>query len=337
MPVYNGERYLREAIESILNQTFTGFEFVILNDGSTDRSAEIVRSYDDPRIRFYENDHNIGLTLTLNRGLRLLEGEYVARMDADDISVPHRLAKQVDFLDTHADVGVVGTAITIIDEKARIVTTRHHPPSHNVLRWCLCLFDPIAHPTALMRRHIVESAGGYQVETGTAEDYDLWRRLSREMKLANLPDVLLYLRRHTSNVTVIRLAEHREYRVRVSQMMISEYLGDNPPYDVVRSIWNQDCGSADEVRRAAFLVSKIYEKGMTGSALALSEKRFMRSYTASKLLRLAYRGNETGRAWDVIALALRLDPLVAAKMVKGRLARIMRHRFPTGLRRYALI
>jgi len=109
MSVYNGEKYLREAIESILNQTFRDFEFIIINDGSTDKTSEILSSYNDPRIVIINNKRNIGLTKSLNKGLKMVKGEYIARQDADDVSLPERLERMVNFLDMNRDVGLLGS------------------------------------------------------------------------------------------------------------------------------------------------------------------------------------------------------------------------------------
>ena len=111
MPVYNGSKYLKEAIDSILNQTFTNFELIIINDGSTDNSEDIIFSYQDRRIYYLKNEHNKGICITLNRGLDNARGKYIARMDCDDISMPQRLAKQVNYLERHRDVGALGTDI----------------------------------------------------------------------------------------------------------------------------------------------------------------------------------------------------------------------------------
>lgn len=324
MPVYNGEPFLGQAIESILQQTFADFEFIIINDGSTDRSAEIVQSYADSRIRYFENERNIGLTRSLNHGLSLVQGPYIARMDADDVSLPQRLGKQVDFLDAHPDVGVVGTAMQIIDEQSNVDHTWHSPTTHEMLRWCLCLYDPIAHPTVLMRRKVVEQVGGYRAEMVTAQDYDLWRRLSAVCRLANLPDVLLYLRRHETSVTMVHLAEHRQNRVKVSHEAISEFLGQDVPVDTVRCIWNRNCESLSQVRRATFLIYEIYQAGMADDTLPLSDKRFMRNYVAERLFGLAYQRTDAGRAWDTIALACQLDPLVIFKAGQRRVGRLLR-------------
>jgi glycosyltransferase involved in cell wall biosynthesis len=131
MSVYNGEKYLCEAIDSILNQTFENFEFLIVNDGSTDRTLEILQSYRDPRIKVINNERNIGLTASLNKGLKIAKGEYVARMDADDVSFPHRLEQQKAFLDRNPRVAMVGSWAEVIDESGktqetwRVLTSSH--------------------------------------------------------------------------------------------------------------------------------------------------------------------------------------------------------------------
>ncbi len=117
MPVYNGEKYLKEALESILNQTFTNFEFLIINDASTDNSKNIINSFNDHRIKLIENKENLGLTKSLNKGISISQSEYIARMDADDISLPKRLGIQVKFMDKHPEIGAVGTWAKIIGDK----------------------------------------------------------------------------------------------------------------------------------------------------------------------------------------------------------------------------
>jgi len=121
MPVYNGERYLNEAVDSILGQTFTDFEFLIIDDASTDKTPEILRSYDDPRIRVVTNEENLGLSKSLNKGLALARGEFIARMDADDVSYPYRLQVQHEFMTQHPGAGVIGSWAEYIDRKGEIV------------------------------------------------------------------------------------------------------------------------------------------------------------------------------------------------------------------------
>lgn len=113
MPAFNAEKYIREAVDSILNQTFTDFEFIIINDGSTDHTKEIILEYDDPRIVLLENEKNSGIVVTLNKGIQFARGEYIARMDSDDISLCNRIERQVLFLDSHAHIGLIGSVLLV--------------------------------------------------------------------------------------------------------------------------------------------------------------------------------------------------------------------------------
>ena len=140
MPVYNGEKYLRQAVDSILNQTFKDFEFLIINDGSTDKTLAILQEYKNKRVKIINNKKNIGLTKSLNKGLKLAKGKYIARMDADDISLSNRLRKQIDFLDKHNKIGVLGTQMKIINNSNKIVGEYKTPLCHSLIVWNF-LFD----------------------------------------------------------------------------------------------------------------------------------------------------------------------------------------------------
>ena len=190
MSVYNGEKYLREAIDSILNQTFKDFEFLIINDGSTDSSREIILSYDDPRIRLIDNKKNIGLTRSLNKGIQLARGEYIARQDADDISLPERFMKQVKYLDGHRNVGLLGCGVAVIDER-----------NAEVKRWEIkrdnqyALINSIAHGSVMIRAHCLKEVGGYRKELKYVQDKDLWYRLAIKFDVDCFDEYLYNLRR----------------------------------------------------------------------------------------------------------------------------------------------
>ena len=191
MPVYNAAPFMREAMDSILDQTFQDFEFLIIDDGSTDNSAAIVRSYADPRIRFVQNERNLKLTATLNRGLELARGEYVARMDADDISLPERLAKQAAFLDAHPSVGIAGVWAMAFGEAQFKIP---HPADPERIRAKLLFDSALVHPAVLMRRSALNAHGLCYRPLGHFEDYDLWQRAARVFPLANLPEYLFRYR-----------------------------------------------------------------------------------------------------------------------------------------------
>jgi glycosyltransferase involved in cell wall biosynthesis len=198
MPAYNAEKYITEAIDSILAQTFADFEFIIINDGSTDRTAEIVRSYKDPRIVFVDNEKNQGLITVLNQGMDMARGEYIARMDADDISLPERFAKQIAFMDAHPDVGLLGTQLQIFGY-------RHWKSSYPEKIGILDIhkINHINHPTVMLRKSVFDKYNlRYNHDYIACEDYELWSRVVRYTKVANLPDVLLKYRLHDANESV---------------------------------------------------------------------------------------------------------------------------------------
>lgn len=198
MPVYNGEAFLREAIESILQQTFRDFEFLIIDDGSGDGSAALIRSYADDRIRLVQHPQNRGLVATLNEGLREAKGELVARMDCDDVSLPDRLARQVAYMDAHPAVGVCGTHFRLVPSGQVI----RHPAGHEAIKAGMLLYNRIGHPTAMLRKNVLAQCDlYYSASYPHAEDYELWTRCVARTAFANLEEVLLLYRLHDKQVS----------------------------------------------------------------------------------------------------------------------------------------
>ena len=200
MPVFNGEAYLRPAVESVLGQTIDDFEFLIVDDGCTDRSVAIIESFDDIRIRLLHNETNQGLVASLNRAFGEAKGRYLARMDADDFSLPERLEKQVAFLRDNSQIGACGTLVRTIGDGR--VATSEYPLTSAEIR-CRLLFDSaLAHPTVMFRRELLEDLNMvYDPDFSHAEDFELWSRLSRVTELANIGEVLLLYRQHHNQVT----------------------------------------------------------------------------------------------------------------------------------------
>ncbi|MGH2416577.1 MAG: glycosyltransferase family 2 protein, partial [Microcystaceae cyanobacterium] len=171
MPVYNSEDYLYNSINSILNQTFKNLEFLIFNDGSTDKSAEIIQSYSDPRIKFYNSYKNCGHVVHLNRGIDLAQGQYIARMDSDDIALPKRLEKQVTFLEKHPEVGILGSYCWLINELGQKLGIYPVPLHDLQIRWTSLLANPFAHPTVILRRDVLrENNLNYNISLQAVED-----------------------------------------------------------------------------------------------------------------------------------------------------------------------
>jgi len=200
MSVYDSEKFLQEAIDSILTQTFTNFEFLIINDGSKDSSLKIIRSYKDPRIRLISRA-NRGLTFSLNQGLEIAKGEYIARQDSDDISVPERLKKEVDYLDTHPSVALVGSNYTVIDDNGDTLTTTTVFTEPNDLKLTQITCNQYGHGSIMLRKSILKKTGLYDKSVGYVEDYDLWTRISRVADIANIEESLYLYRRNADGVT----------------------------------------------------------------------------------------------------------------------------------------
>lgn len=196
MCVYNGERHLPQAVESILEQTFQDFELIIVDDGSTDATSVILESYaeKDSRISIVHNEKNVGLERSLNIGLSAVSGYYIARQDADDVSKHHRLALQIDFLNSHPKVGAIGTAVEYIDEYGNVTGQDCLPEDHESLQSLLLFNNFMHHSTLMMRQSLMKELDGYDETKRYAEDHDLWWRISRISKLSSLATPLLYRR-----------------------------------------------------------------------------------------------------------------------------------------------
>jgi GT2 family glycosyltransferase len=202
MAVYNAAPFLCEAVESILTQSAAAFEFIIINDGSTDDSASLLELYRrrDSRVHIYSQD-NCGLIRSLNRGCELARGKYIARMDADDISLPTRFAEQLEFLEAHPHVALLGGAAEFIDKRGAVLKVVHPPTGDGQIRAALPDASVFLHPTTMFRRSVFASLGGYRHVTH-AEDYDLWLRFADCSSLANLHTVVLRYRLHAEQVSV---------------------------------------------------------------------------------------------------------------------------------------
>lgn len=203
LPAYNTKaEYLREAIDSILAQTFTDFELLILDDCSTDPAvAEVVSSYSDGRIKFFRNERNLGISGSRNKLIELAQGEYLAVADHDDISLPERFELQVDFLDKHPEVGVVGAALEIFPRKGKSSLPLGSVDIENLMM----LKTGIDHQASMIRKSVITDTGlRYEEEFSPSEDHRLWTRLIGKTQFANLPQVLLRYRVHGQNTSCVQ-------------------------------------------------------------------------------------------------------------------------------------
>jgi glycosyltransferase involved in cell wall biosynthesis len=317
LPVYNAESYVAEAIESILNQTYKNFEFIIVNDDSSDRSEEVIFSFSDERIRYYRNEANLGLIGTLNKSIGLSSGKYLARMDNDDICLPERLAKQVAFLEAHSEVGVLGTAFYNIDKAGEISSETAFPSQHILLCWSLCFFSPLAHPTVMMRRELVQREGGYKDGIVHCEDYDFWYRLSNKTKLSNLQDVLFKLRKHEMNSSSLFDTTQFNNSIIVSRKMISHLIKEDISEDLVRNLWTKDIKSIDEAKRIAALIKKIYIAINTDNTLSPNETKYLRRDFALRISNIMWPWRGHLVAWRYIGMSFYYDPMFLPSTIKA--------------------
>ena len=202
MPVYNAVKFVGLAINSILRQTFGDFEFLIIDDASSDGTDEVIRRFRDPRIRCVNNESNMGVAVTLNKGIELARGKFVARMDADDISGPKRLERQVSFMEHNQSVGVVGSWIRFSGKYSRQKGRRLFGTSS--VKASLCFENPFYHPSVMIRKSVIDQHQfRYRAYYGRSEDFDLWSRLSEVAELNNIPEVLLRYHVHESSITSV--------------------------------------------------------------------------------------------------------------------------------------
>jgi hypothetical protein len=325
MPVHNGEKYVAEAVESILSQTFRDFEFIIINDGSTDSSADILGRYhqEDDRIRIYPQE-NRGVAASRNRGSQLAQGEYIAQMDHDDVSLPERLARQLGYLEAHPEIGVLGTWVQVIDSHGKARETWHLPTMPRVLEWSLCFEDTLANPSVMMRRAVIERLGFYRAETTPAEDYDLWARALADTQLANVPEVLLQYRVWQESLSYRYPETVRRNAAKIAHSRIASFLGSEVPIETVvglrRVVTAQPAASLQEVEDAGSLIRRLCRAYMATCSPNPEEVREYARFAGTKLLYLA---NATSRfslrkALSIYIEAARLNPRLLSPIVMAR-------------------
>ncbi len=201
LSTYNEEKYIAKSIQSILDQTYPYFEFIIVNDGSTDSTLQIVKSFTDPRIVVIDKP-NSGLPDSLNRGIESAKYDWIARMDGDDIATPDRFERQVSYIKD--DSGVIGGQFISINEMGNPISGKvsNKPLTYAKCRYALLFgMSPLAHPTVLVKKELLIKYGGYDVNFRAAQDVELWSRLVPFVKIINIPEPILFYRQHTNNIT----------------------------------------------------------------------------------------------------------------------------------------
>jgi glycosyltransferase involved in cell wall biosynthesis len=339
MSVFNGDRFLREALDSMLAQSFTNFEFLVINDGSTDASGITLEEYRgfDSRIQVFHQE-NKGLVESLNLGCALAEGKYIARMDADDISVVDRLQRQVAFLEHHPEVAAVGGAVEVIDATGKHVLLAYQPVHDRDIRVALLQRNVFWHPTMMIRRDVVISLGCYR-EIPDAEDYDLWLRMSESFQLANLGHVLLKYRSHPEQISTskctqqalsalaVRVAAAKRQKGQLDPLASLEGITTDTLVEIGIDIREQHAMLAEEYLRRARNMRNAREYSV---ALTLAQQviespswRYADEFVASDLhlliASLHWRRGQIGLTLMHTSWAIRKRPVVIGRPLKNLL------------------
>jgi glycosyltransferase involved in cell wall biosynthesis len=237
LPVYNGATYLKNAIESTLQQTYENIEIIIINDGSTDDSALIIQQFQDSRIRFFDLP-NQGLAATLNWAIERAKGDYIARQDQDDICLPQRFEKQVAFLNDHADCGMVGSWASIVEGDRESGRVHCHPSENAILQFDLLFDNPFVHSSMMIRRAVFETVGLYCTERSRQppEDYELWSRIARCYPVANIPEILLIYREVPQSMSRTGENPFRSRIMKISRENIAHHLGRDPSDEIISDL-----------------------------------------------------------------------------------------------------
>jgi hypothetical protein len=237
LPIYNGEAFLAAAIDSILGQSFREFELIAIDDGSTDGTARILDAVRDPRMRVI-HQANAGLAASLNRGISLARGKYIARQDHDDLSLPMRFARQVQFLQENPDCALVGTRAEIRSGHLPARRFHDHPTDDAALRFELLFDNPFVHSSVMLRRRAVESVGGYSTDPARQppEDYELWSRLARSYQVANLPERLTVYRETAGGMSRAPGRAFQDHAVLISSENLAVAVGAAAPGRVHRDV-----------------------------------------------------------------------------------------------------
>lgn len=225
LPVHNGERFLAPALKSILSQTRVNFELIAVNDGSNDKTEKILGRIRDRRLRVINCPLQQGVAVALNLALSKAKGEFIARMDADDVAEKERFEKQIRYLETYPEVGVVGSWVKLIDGREKLKGYKKFPASDREIKQALHHANPLIHPSVMIRRKLFDKYGGYSPGLDGAEDYDLWCRFAPHTEFANLKQVLLQYRLHQDSVSFTRTSRlnFAYARVQLKKVLVYGY------------------------------------------------------------------------------------------------------------------
>ncbi len=349
LATYNDEPFLGAAIDSVLAQTFSDFELLVVIDASTDRSRDIVESYRDAHVRLLVNETNIGLAASLNRGLAIIASDYVARLDGNDLCFPERLARQAAYLDAHPEVAVVGSQATLIDVAGRSIGKLRRPVTDLGMRWHRIFGSPLIHSSVMFRRTIVwDALGGYDGRFRFGEDFELWNRLAKEHAMRNLPEALVAYRDDPCSITGAERRPERDGYLARKAPMVYGNLREELRWDDVPRRWAElwvETGdalipqTAEDVRDVVAMIESCTDRFASLHPEAAANEEVI-AHQAGMLARALVKAPVAGRPfslqlWKMIwrrhrKTALRALPRFATVLLFGqsplRIRRALRRR-----------
>lgn len=260
MPVYNSESFLKEAIDSILDQTFTDFEFIIINDGSTDTTKNIINSYNDIRMKIVNNKKNIGLTKSLNKGLKLSKGEYIARMDADDISLKNRLKIESGFLNSNPEYGLIAARYSIIDKNGNILKNSGSYLNPEEIYYTLNFQNCLTHSSVIFRKGMVLKIGGYNEALTQTQDYELWYRLSKVTKIYQTREILIKWRMSNKNISHFFKDIQKETEINEVKKNLESCIESKLKKKEIKLLQLKEITIFSDLKRVLYLLNKINKK-----------------------------------------------------------------------------
>ncbi|MGZ4386653.1 MAG: glycosyltransferase, partial [Gaiellaceae bacterium] len=319
LPVRDGERFVARAVASVLRQSLRELELIVVEDASADATGAILSEIADERLVVVRNERPLGLAASLNLGLERARGRYVARMDADDISLPRRLERQLVRLRCAPAVGIVGSGVTEIDEQDRLGATHLLPSGGVVTRWRSLFGTPFLHPTVLFERALVERLGlryDESYEAGEPEDYELWVRLLAHCEGDNMPAALLLYRRHAKQASELRRVDQLERRRQIATEQIRAVAPALTPAqaELARLVGDAGRPGAKDAAAAGDAFLSLLEAFEGQARPHSAERQALRGLAAGSLARLAASAEGAGRV-RLVRRALALDPALAPREI----------------------
>ena len=322
MTVHNGQLFLGQAIESILNQTFRNNELIVINDNSTDDTRQIIEGFcdQDSRIILINNPKNFGPFISANLGLKIAKGEFIARMDADDISLPIRFERQVNFLESHKEIGLLGTNGSYIDETGKVLAPFRHFENDLEIRWGNLFNSQFIHSSIMFRRSLVPLAGMYREDHKYAQDYEFTSRLLQHTNGANLKEKLVLWRRTSGNISSQKKEEQLKFGTQIAMDNINrlfgyEFVTDHAELLVFRGLYRGTYKNANEEQVIRFL--QILEKFIETRKIPPSaERRFIKG-VATRMFESIYRKGLNKSNQKVLGKIIRMSPVAGLIGIKN--------------------